>query len=284
MPAAKYAVFGQPIAHSLSPRIHAMFAEQFGIALDYRAIEASRDDFARMLDAFAHEGGAGANVTLPLKQDALSLCASVSDHARRCGSVNTLIRDGEHWRGDSTDGVGLLIDLDLRHGFQARGCGRGWRCLLLGAGGAARAVAFALADAGVDALVIANRTHARARELAAAIGGESNVEAVHWDALDDAAAFDLVVHATAAGHDGASLALPASIAAHALCYDLSYGNAATPFLRWAKAAGAERIADGLGMLVEQAAESFVIWHGHTPDTALVFDVLRVEHPLGADGR
>jgi shikimate dehydrogenase len=278
MSRAKYAVFGQPIAHSLSPRIHAMFASQFDIALDYRAIEAGRDDFARTLDAFAREGGIGGNVTLPLKQDALALCADVSARAARCGSVNTLVREGEIWRGDSTDGAGLLRDLHARYAFDARGR----RCLLLGAGGAARAVAFALADAGVQALVIANRTHARACELAAELGA-SHVEAVRWNALGDAAAFDLVLHATAAGHDGATLALPMSTAADVLCYDLSYGSAAAPFLRGAKAAGAGRIDDGLGMLVEQAAESFAIWHGRTPDTAPVFETLRRAHPLAVEG-
>src|SRR3982751_2978122 len=163
---ARYAVFGQPIAHSLSPRIHAMFGTQLDIPIDYRAVESSRNDFARALHAFAQEGGVGANVTLPLKQDAAALCSSVSARARRCGSVNTLIRDGGGWRGDSTDGSGFLRDLAEHHAFDPHG----HRCLLLGAGGAARAVAFALADADVAHLAIANRTHERARALAASIG------------------------------------------------------------------------------------------------------------------
>jgi shikimate dehydrogenase len=274
----QFAVFGQPIGHSLSPRIHAMFAAQFGIALDYRAIDAGRNDFARALDAFARDGGVGANVTLPLKEDALALCADASDRARRCASVNTLTRDGDRWRGDSTDGAGLLRDLRARYGFEPQDV----RCLVLGAGGAARAVAFALADCGVEALVIANRTHDRAHRLAAAIAAP-NVEAIRWETLGDAGAFDLVLHATAAGHDGAALALPASVANGALCYDLSYGEAAAPFLRWAKSAGAEAIDDGLGMLVEQAAESFLIWHERSPRTAPVFDALRRERPLASAG-
>ncbi|MGN6518184.1 MAG: shikimate dehydrogenase, partial [Dokdonella sp.] len=139
----RYAVFGQPIAHSLSPRIHATFGAQLGIRLDYRAIEAARETFAATLVAFARDGGRGANVTLPLKEDAAALCDALSERARRCGSVNTLIRDGDAWRGDSTDGVGLLRDL-ARHGIDTRGL----RVLLLGAGGAARAAAFALVDAG----------------------------------------------------------------------------------------------------------------------------------------
>lgn len=266
----QYAVFGQPIAHSLSPRIHAMFGAQLGIALDYRAIEASREEFADALARFAREGGRGANVTLPLKQDALSLCAEVSARAKRYGSVNTLTRDGEHWRGDSTDGAGFLRDLRERHAFEPRGR----RCLLIGAGGAARAVAFAVADAGIERLVIANRTHANAIALAQAIGS-THVEAFAIEELDAAAAFEVIVHATAAGHGDAELLFPHTlIAAHTLCYDLSYGSAALAFLRWARAAGATRASDGLGMLVEQAADSFELWHGQRPDTAPVFAVLQ----------
>jgi shikimate dehydrogenase len=277
----QYAVFGQPIAHSLSPRIHAMFGAQLGIALDYRAIETGREGFADALARFALEGGRGANVTLPLKQDALSLCADVGNRAMRCGSVNTLIRERDHWRGDSTDGAGLLRDLRDRHAFEPRAR----RCLLIGAGGGARAVAFALADAGAARLAIANRTHARATDLAKAIGTASvealgidqlgAAEAFGIDQLGAAEAFDLIVHATATGHGDAELAFPRSlVGSHSLCYDLSYGSAAITFLRWARAAGAKRASDGLGMLVEQAADSFELWHGRRPDTAPVFAVLQ----------
>jgi shikimate dehydrogenase len=278
---AIYAVFGQPIAHSLSPRIHAMFSAQFGMMLDYRAIEAGRDEFPRKLTEFANDSGRGANVTLPLKQDALALCSDLTDRARRCGSVNTLARienasGSDGWRGDSTDGAGFLRDLRARHAFDPEGR----RCLLLGAGGAARAVAFALADAGVATLAIANRTHARAETLAMAIGDASRIEAIEWNALGDAGAFDLVVHATAAGHDSARLEWPRSLVAPpTLCCDLSYASTAHAFLRAAREAGALRISDGLGMLVEQAAESFAIWHGRMPETTSVFGALRREHPL-----
>ncbi len=275
----QYAVFGQPIAHSLSPRIHAMFASQLGIALDYRAIEAGHDEFARALDAFTHAGGAGANVTLPLKQDALGLCTTISDRARRCGSVNTLIRSGDAWRGDTTDGSGFLRDLRERHSLEPRGRS----VLLLGAGGAARAVAFALADEHVARLSIANRTRERAEDLADAIG-MSNVDVVGWDALASADAYDLLVHATAAGHESATFELPhAPLASQTLCYDLSYGQAAAAFLRWARAAGATQASDGLGMLIEQAAESFAIWHGRRPDTAAVHAALRRDLPPSLTG-
>lgn len=266
-----YAVFGRPIAHSLSPRIHAAFGAQLGIALDYRAIEAGRDEFAARVEAFAHEGGRGANITLPLKQDAPALCATLSDRARRAGSVNTLIRDSDAWHGDSTDGAGLLRDLRERHAFDARER----RVLLLGAGGAARAAAFAFAEAGAHELVIANRTRERAVELAAAIGDGARVQACAPSELDAAGRFDLIVNATAAGHAGAAITLSrALLDAQTLCYDLSYGKAAQAFLNAARDAGAARISDGLGMLVEQAAESFALWHGTRPKTAPVLAALR----------
>lgn len=264
----RYAVFGQPIAHSLSPRIHAAFGAQLGVELDYRAIEAGRETFAETLAAFARDGGRGANVTLPLKEDAVALCGALSGRARRCGSVNTLIRDGVGWRGDSTDGVGLLRDL-ARHGIDPRGR----RVLLLGAGGAARAAAFALVDAGARELVVANRTAARAQALADVLGTPARAWA--WDALRDCAAFDLVVNATSAGHAADAFDWPlAAGAAPAACYDLSYGNAARPFLAAARAAHARAVHDGLGMLVEQAAESFERWHGVRPDTTPVHEELR----------
>jgi shikimate dehydrogenase len=264
-----YAVFGQPIAHSLSPRIHAAFGEQVGIRIDYRAIEAGRADFPRALEAFAASGGRGANVTLPLKEDAAAACVSLSDRARRCGSVNTLIRDGDGWRGDSTDGAGLLGDLRRRHGFDPQGR----LILLLGAGGAGRAAAFALAEAGAQDLVIANRTHERAEALAGALPA---ARAIAWGDLAQAGAFDLVVNATAAGHAGTGFVLPPALFADAsaLAYDLSYGPAAQPFLAAAREAGAARAVDGLGMLVEQAAEAFALWHKRRPDTDAVYAALR----------
>jgi shikimate dehydrogenase len=283
----RYAVFGQPIAHSLSPRIHALFGEQLGIAVDYRAIEAGRDAFASALAAFARAGGAGANVTLPLKQDAAALCVSLSARARRCGSVNTLVREGDGWHGDSTDGSGFLRDLVERVRFDPRGS----RVLLLGAGGAARAVAFALADAGAGELTIANRTHRRAEALASGLAADAPLpsaagarpaQACAWDDLyrlaARGAAFDLVVNATAAGHAGAAFAALPALAANAICHDLSYGAAARPFLDWARRAGAGQVRDGLGMLVEQAAESFALWHGRRPETGDVLACLREVAP------
>jgi len=264
-----HAVFGQPVAHSLSPRIHAAFAEQAGIALEYRRIEAAPGAFADALAAFAAAGGHGANVTLPLKERAAALCAEITPRAQRAGSVNTLTRGPRGWLGDTTDGVGLLTDLADRHGLQPAGL----QVLMIGAGGAARAAAFALLDAGIDRLVIANRTLARARELAAALA-DPRATATAADA-DPAGRFDLIVNASAAGHHGAAPPVAHEVLRSArLAYDLSYGPAAAPFLALAKSAGATHAADGLGMLVEQAAVSFSIWHGRSPDTAPVHAALR----------
>lgn len=274
-----YAVFGQPIAHSLSPRIHAAFSRQLSIPLDYRPIDASAEDFVGALAAFSARGGRGANVTLPLKQLAARLCLSISDRARLAESVNTLIRRGEGWHGESTDGAGFVRDITGRHRLFVRGR----RTLLLGAGGAARAVAFALLEAGVDELTISNRTPEHADSLADAIGQPERVKTRYWDDLGNWGGFDLVVNATSAGHSNQSLALPSSLlASRAICYDLSYGKASFGFLAWARSAGAGHALDGLGMLVEQAAEAFEIWHGQRPDTEAIYSELRAYVPGDAE--
>jgi shikimate dehydrogenase len=274
-----FAVFGHPIAHSLSPRIHARFAASSGIALRYASVDTPPAAFAAQLGAFTAAGGRGANVTLPLKQAALALCAQASDFAGRAGAVNTLsvLPDGR-WRGDNTDGAGIVRDLTGRHALDLRGR----RGLLLGAGGGARAVAFALLDAGVAELTIVNRSPERADELADAIGQPARAHARYWADLGDLGNFELIVNATSAGHGAETLALPFSLVARrALCYDLSYGAAAFAFLAWARAARAGQAIDGLGMLIEQAAESFAIWHGIRPETDTVYAELRGELRLQA---
>jgi len=271
-----YAVFGHPISHSLSPRIHAAFGKQTGIVLDYAAIDAPADVFAATLARFADAGGRGANITLPLKQDAFGLCVQTSDFASRAGAVNTLTRVDGSWHGDNTDGPGLIRDLTGRHSLDLRER----RSLLLGAGGAARAAAHALLDAGIGELVIVNRNAERADALADSIRDPSRVHTRYWNDLADLGSFDLIVNATSAGVARETLQLPfALVAPRALCYDLSYGAAAFGFVAWARAAGAGKALDGLGMLVEQAAESFAIWHGMRPDTDPVHDALRAELPL-----
>ena len=275
----KFAVFGHPISHSLSPRIHTAFGKQLGIALEYAAIDATPETFVAQLDAFGKAGGSGANITLPLKQAVLPLCAEVSDFARRVGAVNTLTRRlDNHWRGDNTDGVGLVRDIAERHGLDLRER----HGLILGAGGAARAAAFALLDAGVAELTIVNRTPERADALADAIGEPDRVHTRYWNDLANLGNFDLIVNATSAGHARESLQLPfALVAPRALCYALSYGLAASTFLAWASAAKAGYAHDGLGMLIEQAAESFAIWLGKRPDSDDVYAELRAELPLHA---
>lgn len=265
---ALHAVFGHPVAHSLSPRIHAAFARQAGIALRYEAIDAEPAGFADALAAFAARGGRGANVTLPLKEAALALCAEASERARRAGAVNTLIRlADDRWRGDNTDGSGLVRDLAGRHGLDLRAR----RVLLLGAGGAARGVAPALLDAGIGELILANRTPERADALADALGDPARVHVRYLDDLAAQGAFDLLVNATSATRGGTLPELPMSLAGvRSVAVDLSYGEAAIPFLAWARAAGCIAAIDGLGMLIEQAADSFALWHGLRPDTDAVY--------------
>ncbi len=280
MSAPDFAVIGHPIEHSLSPRIHAAFAAQTGIYLHYAAIDATSESFARRLADFAAAGGRGANITLPLKQLALAQCAQFSDFATRVGAVNTLSRlDNGRWRGDNTDGVGLIRDLTERHSLDLRGR----RTLLLGAGGAARAVAFALMDAGIAELVIVNRTPERADALADAIGLPKRAHTRYWEDLANLGGFELIVNATSAGHDRSILDLPiALMTSHTLCCDVSYGAAAFAFTAWAQAARAAQVIDGLGMLIEQAAEAFAIWHEVRPDTDAVYSALRGELPLNAN--
>lgn len=266
MPASvpRYAVFGHPIAHSLSPQLHAWFGRQTRIALEYTAIDAAPAAFAEAARPFFAAGGRGANVTVPHKAAAYAWANVRTPVAQRLGVANVLtsLPDGSI-EADSNDGAGLLADLRGRHGLDPRGC----RVLLLGAGGAARAAAFALRDAGVATLVIANRTSERARELADALAQPSHVCTSRWHELDRCAAFDLIVNATSAGIQHVGLSLPDSLAhARTIAYDLSYGPAARSFLAWARDACCAQAHDGLGMLVETAADSFERWHGVRPDT------------------
>jgi shikimate dehydrogenase len=268
---SRYAVIGHPVAHSLSPRIHRAFARELSIDLDYRLIDAEPGEFAAVLDAFAAEGGLGANITLPYKEAAYALAATSSERARRAGAVNTLSRRADGWAGDNTDGAGLIRALTDRHRLDLRGR----RVLLLGAGGAAHGVAPALLDAGIDSMVVVNRNADRADRLVDALGEPQRVSSRYWDDLAAIGEFELVVNATSAGRDHNPITLPFSLAKPRFdAVDLSYGEAAIGFLAWARAARAEHALDGLGMLVEQAAESFELWHGKRPDTDPVYEELR----------
>ncbi len=264
---ARFAVFGQPIAHSLSPTIHRRFAESSGIALTYSAIEVDASQFAEAFQAFRGGGGRGANVTLPHKSAALKLCDRLAASAARAGVVNTLAIAADGVTGHNTDGAGLVEDISERLRLDLRGR----RTLVLGAGGAASGVLPALLDAGIHSVVIANRSPSRADQLSDRIGEPARVETCYWNDLAEAGRFDLIVNATSAGHARLRLDLPfALVGPRSLVYDLNYGRSATDFLAWGRAAGAEHVCDGLGMLVEQAAEAFAIWHGKRPETASVY--------------
>jgi shikimate dehydrogenase len=264
----RYAVIGNPIAHSKSPEIHAAFARATRQDIEYGRILAPLDDFAAAVAAFRAAGGRGLNVTLPFKGEAFRLATAPTDRARAVEAVNTLSFEGTRVGGDTTDGVGLARDLGGQLGAPIDGR----RVLLLGAGGAARSVIPALLDAQPAALVVVNRTAERASELERQFGGR--VQAVGFGALPRRP-FDIVINATSAGHAGELPPLGRSLfAPGALAYDMTYGPGAEPFLAAARAAGAARLADGLGMLVEQAAESFFVWRGVRPDTAPVLAMLR----------
>jgi shikimate dehydrogenase len=269
--AHRYAVFGHPIAHSLSPQIHAAFAEQLGIHLSYETIDVAPAGFEAAVRRFFADGGLGANVTLPHKEAAFALATTRTDAANRAGAANTLTAVvGGTIQAHNTDGSGFVRDVTERHSLDLRG----HDALLLGAGGAAKAVAWALLDAGVRKLTIVNRTPERADVIADAFGDPIRCHTRYWDGLEGQC-FDLVVNATSIGVTGGSFDLPMSILQeHGTCYDLCYGVAAASFKGWATAAGARYFCDGLGMLVEQAADAFERWHGQRPDTDPVYNTLR----------
>ena len=258
----RYGLVGQPVAHSKSPWIHQRFARATRQDIDYGLIEAPLGGFTRAAEEFRAAGGKGLNVTLPFKEDAYQFCTQLSPRARDARAVNT-IRFGAETFGDNTDGVGLVRDLATL-GADLRGS----RVLLLGAGGAARGVVGALVEAGVTRLTIANRTESRAREVATRFRG---VSASGYEALQPE--YEFVINATSAGLAGKSPGVPHDVLARAkLAYDMVYG-VETPFLAAARTAGIAA-CDGLGMLVEQAAESFFVWRGVRPETAPVLRELR----------
>jgi shikimate dehydrogenase len=260
----RYLVVGHPVAHSLSPRIHARFAAQTGQAMTYAAMDIPPGAFPVSLLRFFSGGGRGCNVTLPWKLHAYRLADDRSERATRAGAVNTLTagRDGR-LAGDNTDGAGLVRDLELRGGVPIAGSS----ILLLGAGGAARGVLAPLLDSGARRILVANRTRSRALALAARFG--KGVLGAGLDEIRDAP--DIVINATSASLGGSIPTVsPECLADKPLCYDMMYGTGDTPFVAWARRAGCP-VMDGLGMLVEQAAESFQIWRGVRPETE---DVLR----------
>jgi shikimate dehydrogenase len=259
----RYAVIGNPVAHSKSPWIHAEFARATGADIEYGRIEAPLDGFVQAVERFRAGGGKGLNVTLPFKHAAFRFCERVSERARLAEAVNTIAFD--KGLGDNTDGVGLVRDLSQNLQLELKDRS----VVLLGAGGAARGVIGALLEAHIARLVIANRTVSKAKALAERFKGAS---ACGYDALGGET-FDIVINATSAGLADESPPLPKEILGKGIvAYDMVYGRE-TPFLAAARRAGA-RACDGLGMLVEQAAESFFIWRGVRPQTHPVLAKLR----------
>lgn len=278
-----YAVLGHPIHHSLSPVIHTAFAQQTAQALRYEAIDVAPSDLVATLKKLPDDGFRGVNITVPHKETVWAYAkqhGQLTERAALAGAVNTLAWTPKGLLGDNTDGQGLLNDLQQRHRLSLNGK----RILLLGAGGATRGVVLPLLNAAPASLVIANRTAQRANDLAAifasqAVAANCLLHGCGLDALpqliDATGAFDVVINATSASLSGEAVALPAeAITTDGFAYDMMYGAAPTPFLVAQQAAGISHLADGLGMLVEQAAVAFALWRGIAPETQPVYTALR----------
>ena len=265
---ARYAVVGNPVGQSKSPLIHSLFAQQTGEAIAYEALLATTEGFEGLVGEFFREGGSGLNVTVPFKQAAWAMCRQLTPNAARSKAVNTLYRSEGELAGANTDGVGLVRDLRDNLGV---GIG-GRRVLLLGAGGAVRGVVPALQEEAPAAMTVWNRTRERAVELARDFAG--SLTAASMEELRGQQ-FDLIVNGTSSSLQGDLPEVDAAwLASGCCCYDMVYGDEDTAFVRWARENGAAVAADGLGMLVEQAAESFRIWRGVAPDTGPVIRRLR----------
>lgn len=268
----RYAVIGNPIAHSKSPRIHAAFAAQTGQDLRYDALLSPLGGFVATVRQFIAVGGRGMNVTVPFKLEAHALSTRRSTRAEAAGAVNTLMFQGDEIFGDNTDGAGLVADLTRNLGVAITRR----RVLLLGAGGAARGVVLPLLDHNPASLTIANRTAERAAALCKSFASYDGIRACGFGDLTHGQ-FDIVINATSASLGNAAPDVPAGIyAADSVAYDMMYGKGTTGFLAQAMLHGAGRAIDGLGMLVEQAAESFALWRGVRPQTAPVLAALRAE--------
>lgn len=267
----RFAIFGNPVQHSKSPQIYHAFAAEAGIDLTYERIEAPIDGFAEAFLAFRAAGGKGGNITTPFKLDAFAASTKRMRGAEIAGAVNTYKFEGNEILGENTDGVGLVNDIQQNLNVPLAGK----RVLILGAGGAVRGAVLPFLDAGPEQLTIANRTAAKAEALASQFAAFGKVEAL---GLDDLAGrrFDVILNATSSGMTKSDLAIPASIFSNAvLAYELVYGKGKTPFLKTAEANSNAAIADGVGMLAEQAVEAFSFWYGIRPNSRAVIDMLTV---------
>jgi shikimate dehydrogenase len=262
---------GNPVAHSKSPLIHAAFARQTSQDLEYTAMRVEPGSFDTAVREFFAAGGKGLNITVPFKQEAWALAESLSDHARLAEAVNTLLIDANgKLAGHNTDGPGLVRDITVNNGGQLAGK----RLLVLGAGGATRGILQPLLGEKPAGIVVANRTRSKAETLAQVFSGLGNISACGLEELPGES-FDFVINATAASLQGDLPPLPAGLLRkEAWCYDLMYANEPTIFCRWAARENAARVIDGLGMLVEQAAEAFLLWRGVRPQTAGLLKQLR----------
>ena len=266
-----YAVFGNPIKHSKSPQIHSLFAQQTNQSLTYTAELAEPNQFNQAVDDFIKHNGKGLNITVPFKEDAWLCAAQRSDRAQRAGAVNTLIlqQDGTLY-GDTTDGVGLVRDLMQNHNIVLSGKD----ILIIGAGGAVRGVLEAILEQQPTSLLIANRTKQKAMQLSEDFSDLGSIDGCGLDEINERD-FDIVINGTSASLKGDLPALPDSIFRKDSCsYDMMYAAQATPFMQWSSENGASQIFDGLGMLVEQAAESFFIWRDVRPETTSVIQHIR----------
>lgn len=267
--ASHYGVMGNPIAHSRSPQIHRAFARQTDQTLEYQAIYVEQGEFERAVELFRLAGGLGLNVTIPFKEDAFALTDVLSDRAKRAGAVNTLRFKAGKAHGDNTDGYGLVSDIINNHRREIAD----QKILILGAGGAVRGVLAPLLAQNPLSIVIANRTVSKARELAEKFNDLGRLEACGYPSLAGQR-FDLIINGTSTSLQGAIPPIPDDvIAPTGWCYDMAYAAQPTPFMSWALEQGARYAVDGLGMLVEQAAESFFIWRGVKPETAPVIEEL-----------
>lgn len=273
----QYAVMGNPVSHSKSPKIHTLFAQQTHQALEYTAIEVPLDQFNTAVDSFIKNNGRGLNITVPFKQQAWKLVDALSERARRAQAVNTIIvnPDGS-LTGDNTDGLGMVADISVNHALDIQGL----NILVVGAGGAVRGILEPLIGHNPGSLQIVNRTLSNAQALANNFKDLYKIDTYSFDQLANKTAsnktmFDLIINGSSASLSGELPPLPDNILKPGgCCYDMMYSDSATVFITWGLAQGASLALDGLGMLVEQAAESFQLWRGVRPDTKAVFEMLR----------
>lgn len=267
----RYAVFGNPISHSKSPQIHTLFAEQSGQAMVYTAELAEVDDFESRVRDFVKHNGKGLNITVPFKQQAWQLADHRSARAERAGAVNTLMAEADgRLFGDNTDGVGLVRDLTENHQISLKNK----RILILGAGGAVRGVIEPILNEQPSELVIANRTVSKALQLAVDFADLGKISGSGFNELIGKS-FDVVINGTSASLHGDLPPLPDGLFNNGACaYDMMYAAQPTVFMQWASEQGAAKVFDGLGMLVEQAAEAFTLWRGGRPETKPVIEAIR----------